>query len=281
MAEVLRLESVHYSYPLASRSEREALSGINLEIEPGEVLCIVGPNGSGKSTLSLILAALLEPVSGKMIFGKKEVKGRQERKEFRNRTGMLFQSSEEQIFSDTIFEDIAFGLKKRGLSGAALERKVYQAALMVGLSHHEIKKKSPFSLSNGEKRRVALAGILSPEPEILILDEPFTGLDHEGQRLIIESLMKYHTEKKSSVVIVSHDLSRAWEFANSFALLESGRIIKKYSKEEFVESSTEISSFGVMVPDICILARELAQMGAEVDMPLNAASLARTIAKLK
>lgn len=277
MALRLKVDQVSYSYP-AKGPGSAALNGVSLEVEPGEFLCVAGPNGSGKSTLAQVMAGLLVPGSGRLYYGGEPVEGRRGRLALRRRVGMLFQSAEDQLFADTVAKDIAFGPRNHGYSSAELERAVREAAALVGLPLDELADRSPFSLSGGEKRRVALAGVLALEPEVLVLDEPFIGLDHEGRVRLRDSLESYRSGRGASVVMVTHDLAEAWPLAGRFALLSEGRLAGLRDARDLVAGELDLSALGMRLPQWGALARELLRTGISVSDPADPRAIARAMA---
>ena len=278
MALRLSLEDISYSYPLPGRQEAAALTGVSLAVEPGEVFCVAGANGSGKSTLAQVCAGLIVATSGNIRYGNEIVGGRGGLREFRRRVGLLFQSPEDQLFADTVEKDIAFGPRNHGLSGDELASIVARAAELVGLPLQVLGKRSPFSLSEGEKRRAALAGVLALDPEGLVLDEPFIGLDYEGREHLKRALARYRDEKGASMIIVTHELSDVWPLATRFALLDAGRLRRFEDRTDLLSGETDISALGMKLPQWGVLARELLRSGISVDDPADPRSLARSIA---
>ncbi len=264
MAQRLRLEDVSYSYPLPGREDAPALQGAGLSVESGEVFCIAGANGSGKSTLAQVCAGLLVPASGQILYGEEAVVGRGALRGFRRKVGLLFQSPEDQLFADTVAKDIAFGPRNHGLKGEELKAAVVGAAGLVGLSLDELGARSPFSLSGGEKRRAALAGVLALEPEVLVLDEPFIGLDFEGRERLKSALVSYREERGASIIIVTHELSDVWPLATRFALLSKGRLLGVKDKSDLISGDTDLAALGMKLPQWGELARELLRLGIPV-----------------
>jgi energy-coupling factor transport system ATP-binding protein len=274
----LRVEDASYSYPLPGREDAPALKSIDLTVEPGEVLCIAGANGSGKSTLAQLCAGLLAPTSGSVSYGEKLVRGRADLLQFRRRVGLLFQSPEDQLFADTVTADIAFGPRNHGLKGDELSSAVRDAAELVDLPLQELGSRSPFSLSEGEKRRVALAGVLALNPDVLILDEPFIGLDYDGRERLKNSLERYNQEREASVVIVTHELSDVWHTATRFALLSEGRLLGLEGKSDLLSGELDLSSLGMRLPQWGVIARELLNSGVPLADPADPRAIARAMA---
>ncbi|MHB8895149.1 MAG: ATP-binding cassette domain-containing protein [Candidatus Geothermincolia bacterium] len=279
MALRLRLDAISYSYPLAGKGETAAVKNVSMSVEPGEVLCLAGANGSGKSTLAQLCTGLLAPTSGAIYYGDRRIEGRGALRDFRKTAGLLFQSPEDQLFADTVEKDIAFGPRNHGLRGEELEARVKQASEMVGLPLDELGKRSPFSLSEGQKRRVALAGVLALEPDVLILDEPFIGLDYEGRKSLDSALRSYRKERSASIVIVTHELSHVWSHATVFGLISAGELVRFETREELLSGETDLSALGMQLPQWGALARELLRAGVSVADPADPRSLAGAIAR--
>lgn len=281
MALRLRLEDVSFAYPLGGRDEAAALSGVSMSVEPGDVLCLAGPNGSGKSTLAQVCTGLLPPASGALYYGERRIEGRSALLQFRRSAGLLFQNPEDQLFADTVAKDIAFGPRNHGLRGDELTRRVRDSAALVGLPLDELEGRSPFSLSGGEQRRAALAGVLALEPEVLVLDEPFIGLDYEGRTGLAETLLRYRDEREASIVIVTHDLSNAWSLSTRFGLIADGKLLSLQTRDEMLAADADLTSLGMQLPQWEALARELVRAGISVADPADPRSLAGAMAKRK
>lgn len=281
MAARLSLEDVSFSYPLPGKGESAALADVSLEIHEGEVLCVGGANGSGKSTLLQVCAGLLSPDSGRLSYDGEPVRGRTALRRLRSRVGLLFQSPEDQLFADTVEADIAFGPRKGGLRGEALKEVVEKAAELAGLTLQALGDRSPFGLSEGEKRRVALAGVLALEPGVLLLDEPFIGLDHEGRGRLVAACGRFMEGGGNSIVIVTHELSSAWRLSDRFAFLSEGRLARTDDRAGLADGAGDLEDLGLELPEWGILARALASLGCPADDPSDPASLAAAFARWK
>jgi energy-coupling factor transporter ATP-binding protein EcfA2 len=275
----LRLEGVSYSYPLPGRDEAQAVTGVSMDVEPGDVLCLAGSNGSGKSTLAQLCTGLLAPSAGALFYGEEKIEGRGSLREFRRKAGLLFQNPEDQLFADTVVKDIAFGPHNHGLRGDALKERIHQSAEMVGLPLDELGARSPFSLSEGQKRRAALAGVLALDPEILVLDEPFIGLDFEGRQSLSAALESYRAERGASIIIVTHELSHVWSLATTFGLLSEGLLVRFETREELLAGETDLGALGMQLPQWGSLARELLHSGMSLEDPADPRALAGAIAR--
>ena len=265
-----------YTYNKKSDFKVSALNGVDLTINEGEFFGIVGETGSGKSTFIQHLNGLIPVESGELIVGeynlspkdKKEKKALKKRlKELRYKVGMVFQYPEYQLFAESVFDDVAFGLKNfhEGLSIEEVEERVKKAIETVGLNYYEVKDKSPFDLSGGQKRRVAIAGFLVSEPEILVLDEPVAGLDPIGKKRLMGLLHTLHdTGIVKTVIIVSHDMDEISENVSRVALFSKGRAVKVCSpKELFLSDEPSVKRLGL--PVTAYAEKELSKLGVCID----------------
>ena len=277
----LTLENVSYSYPLPGRKEAAAISDISLRVEPAEILCIGGANGSGKSTLAQVCAGLLVPSSGSVHYRDKKVESHKDLLELRRKVGLLFQSPEDQLFADTVERDISFGPRNLGLRGADLEARVWQAAASFDISLEELGGRSPFSLSGGEKRRVALAGVIALEPEVLVLDEPFISMDFDSRQHMQTLLGRLRDDSGTSIIMITHELSGAWSLADRYAVLAGGRLIYQQSRAELISSEPDLIELGLRLPQWGVLANRLEKMGIVVEDPADPQALARAICSIR
>jgi energy-coupling factor transporter ATP-binding protein EcfA2 len=276
----LTLENASYSYPLPGRGEVPALSDISLGVEPAEILCVGGANGSGKSTLAQVCAGLLVPSSGSVYYEGKKVNGRKDLLELRKKIGLLFQSPEDQLFANTVEKDISFGPHNHGLRGDDLKARVSQAAALFDLSLDELGGRSPFSLSGGEKRRVALAGVFALEPEVLVLDEPFIGMDFDSRKHMQALLGRLRENNGTSIIIITHELSGSWSLADRYALLAAGRLERLQNRAELVSSGADLGTLGLRLPQWGLLANRLERMGVVVEDPADPRALARALCSI-
>lgn len=273
----MSLEGVTYAYPLAPVGEPAALRGLSIAVDEGEIICIAGRNGSGKSTLAQICAGLLVPSGGEIRYEDEPVASRSDRLSLRRKVGLLFQSAEDQLFADTVEKDIAFGPRNLGIRGEQLGSRVKKATSLVGLAAEDVLPRSPFSLSQGEQRRVALAGVLAMEPRLLILDEPFIGLDSDGKTLLGRALKQYRDSHDCSVVMVTHELSEAWKLSDRFALLANGKLAEVRSKSELLLDGELLESLGLHLPQWAELAATLQRRGLKLEDPASPACLAAAL----
>jgi energy-coupling factor transport system ATP-binding protein len=250
-------------------------------VEPAEILCIGGANGSGKSTLAQVCAGLLAPSAGWVRYRDKRVERHRDLLELRKNVGLLFQSPEDQLFEDTVEKDISFGPRNHGLRGADLEARVRRSAELFDLSLEELGGLSPFSLSGGEKRRVALAGVIALDPEVLVLDEPFIGMDFDSIRHMKALLARLRDTSGTSVIIITHELSSSWSLADRYAILAGGRLESLQSRSELARSEADLSALGLRLPQWGLLANRLEEMGVAVEDPADPLALARAVCSIR
>ena len=263
-------EDLTFVYNRGLPTERTALNGINLEIKKGDFVGLVGATGSGKSTLVQHLNALLFPTSGEVILegvGLSAVSKRKDKtadlKQIRQRVGLVFQFPELQLFEDTVYDDVAFGPKNLGMSEEKIDGNVRDSMLKMGLDFDGFASRSPFSLSGGEQRKVAIAGILALNPEVLILDEPTCGLDSRSTEEM-EKLLKDLNSMGVTVILVSHNMDLIAELAEKIILLDQGRVVSFCRKEEFFKDSERIKSVGLDLPKVVEFVWKLKERGLEV-----------------
>jgi energy-coupling factor transport system ATP-binding protein len=244
----VRIENLSHFYQRGTPFERAALRNITLDIPTGACIGIAGRSGSGKTTLIQHLNGLLKPATGAIAVNGIDV-ARWDLKELRRRVGIVFQYPEHQIFEETVYREIAFGLKGSGLTAQESDLRVREVLHVVGLGG-EILEKSPFALSGGEKRRVAIAGVLVMSPEILVLDEPAAGLDPQGCRIILDLLARLHRETGITLVLVSHAMDHLVRLADRLIILKEGAIALEGKTREVFRDAEALESIGVAVPQI-------------------------------
>lgn len=259
----IKVENLSYVYMKGTPFEKKALDNINIDIDDGEFLGIIGHTGSGKSTLVQHLNGLLKPTSGKIYIDGTDISGKNA-KELRNQVGIVFQYPEHQLFEETVFKDIAFGLERRGFKEDEIEVKVKSALKMVGLPE-EILSNSPFELSGGQKRRVAIAGVLVLEPRILVLDEPTAGLDPKGREDIFELITSLHRQLKITVILVSHSMEDIARFVKRVIVLNRGTIDMDGSLENVFRQVERLEQMGLSVPQITYLMKRLKTYVPEIN----------------
>ena len=221
---IIETRQLHHLYSAGTPFEHSALNGVDFSAQTGEYLAIIGRTGSGKSTLIQHLNGLLKPTSGQVLFDGEDIWSSKERtRAVRFQVGLVFQYPEYQLFEETVYKDISFGPKNMGLDEGEVDRRVRQSARFVGLDE-ALLDKSPFDLSGGQKRRVAIAGVIAMEPRVLILDEPTAGLDPAGAAQILENIRTYHREKNATIILVSHSMEEVAREASRLVVIHQGSI---------------------------------------------------------
>ena len=258
---VISLENVSFVYGAKTPFEIEALDNVNLTVREGSVTGIIGHTGSGKSTLVQLLNGLERPTSGRVLLDGKDIwEDPKDMRKIRFRVGLVMQYPEYQLFEETVAADIAFGPRNMGLDEDEVARRVRDAAAFVGLEK-EVLEKSPFDLSGGQKRRVAIAGVMAMRPEILVLDEPAAGLDPRGRDVILNGIRTYGKETGSTVLIVSHSMEDMASFCDDIIVMSGGRVFLSGSRDEVFSHACELQSVGLDVPQITRLALALEARG--------------------
>ena len=265
MEPILKVVHLTHTYGIGTPFERSAVEDMSFDVADGEFLGIIGHTGSGKSTLIQHLNGLLKPTSGKILLEGKDIWA--EPKKIRNvrfRVGLVFQYPEYQLFEETVYKDIAFGPANMGKTGDELDRCVREAARLVGIRDDQLEK-SPFELSGGQKRRVALAGVLAMEPRVLILDEPTAGLDPAGRENLLANIRDYHRNKNGTVIMVSHSMEEVAGNVDRILVLKSAHVLMQGTPGEVFSRADELLSAGLDVPQITRVAIALKERGLDVD----------------
>ncbi|WRP06779.1 energy-coupling factor ABC transporter ATP-binding protein [Rossellomorea aquimaris] len=248
----ITFQQVEYRYSFNTPFEKLALQDINLSIPTGQFLAVIGHTGSGKSTLLQHLNGLLKPTEGVVQVGEHQIKAKQKAKslkQVRQKVGIVFQFPEHQLFEETVLKDICYGPMNFGVSEEDAIRRAKELIVKVGLSE-EVLNKSPFDLSGGQMRRVAIAGVLAMNPEVIVLDEPTAGLDPRGQREIMDMFYELHKEKGLTTILVTHSMEDAAHYAEEIVIMQKGRLKRKGSPEEIFSSAYELFEMGLDVPDV-------------------------------
>ena len=275
MTPIIELRQLTHIYSQGTPFEHVALQNVDLTVAPGEYLAVIGRTGSGKSTLMQHLNGLLRPTSGQVLFEGEDIWGSKERtRQVRFQVGLVFQYPEYQLFEETVYRDIAFGPTNMGLDQAEVDRRVRQAAYFVGLSDHTLEK-SPFDLSGGQKRRVAIAGVIAMEPKVLILDEPTAGLDPAGAAQILGNIRAYHREKKAAIILVSHSMNEVAREAQRLVVFRDGTIPYSGTPQEVFSHGAELEKMGLGVPEMTRVFARLRDMGYEVPASVYTVEQAR------
>ena len=260
---ILKCENLTHIYGVGTPFQKTAISNINLEIQEGEFVGVIGHTGSGKSTLLQHLNGLLKPESGKVFVDGLDIWEKPENaRKARFMVGLVFQYPEYQLFEETVYKDIAFGPKNMGLDEKEIDKRVKEAIDFVGLSE-EFLDKSPFELSGGQKRRVAIAGVIAMEPKILILDEPTAMLDPKGRSEVIKTIKMLNEEKDITVVLITHYMDEAAQ-ADRTVVIDDGEIVLDGTPKEVFKNVEKLKSLGLDVPQVTELAYELRKMGIEI-----------------
>lgn len=261
---VIKTENLTYTYSIGTPFEKTAVDNVNLDIEEGEFVGIIGHTGSGKSTLIQHLNGLVKPTSGKVIIDGEDIWSKDVKiRDIRFKVGLVFQYPEYQIFEETVYKDIAFGPKNMGLPDEEIDRRIKETAELVGL-HKENLDKSPFELSGGQKRRVAIAGVMAMEPKVLILDEPTAGLDPKGRDKILGQIKEYHRQKKSTVLLVSHSMEDVAKFADKILVMNKAKVFCYEDTPEVFKRAEELTEIGLAVPQITRVFNRLKQSGIDI-----------------
>ncbi len=265
MEEVIRVEKLTHTYSAGTPFERSAVQDLSLSVYRGELLGLIGHTGSGKSTLIQHLNGLLKPTSGRVLLSGTDIWAEPKKiRDVRFRVGLVFQYPEYQLFEETAYKDIAFGPKNMGLSGDELDRRVRDAARFAGLPE-SLLGNSPFALSGGQKRRVAIAGVIAMEPEVLVLDEPSAGLDPRGREELLEHIRAYHQERGNTVVLVSHSMEEVARYADRIVVLSHGGALMAGTPREVFSRGRELMRAGLDVPQSTRIALELQKRGLPID----------------
>lgn len=261
----IKTEDLTYTYSVGTPFEKTAVDHVNLEIEQGEFVGVIGHTGSGKSTLIQHFNGLLKPTSGRVLINGTDLWAKDtNRREYRFKVGLVFQYPEYQLFEETVYKDIAFGPTNMGLTPGQVDARVREAAAFVGLREKTLDK-SPFELSGGQKRRVAIAGVLAMNPDILILDEPTAGLDPKGRDKILGEIKEYHRTRKNTVLLVSHSMEDIARYAHKVLVLSRAGVMMYDDVAAVFSRAREITEIGLSVPQITRVFNMLREQGFPVN----------------
>ena len=262
---MIKAENVNYIYQQGMPFERQALYDVNIEIEDGSLVALIGHTGSGKSTLIQHFNALVKPTSGKIIINGIDVTApKADLRLVRKTVGLVFQYPEHQLFEETVYKDIAFGPKNMGFSDEEIDKRVRESAALVGLKEKHLTR-SPFDLSGGQKRRVAIAGVLAMNPKVLILDEPTAGLDPKGRDEILATIKKLHEENKKMIIIfVSHSMEDVAKTAERVIVMNDGHVEMQGTVAEVFAQSEHLQKIGLNVPQVTLLTDKLRLAGYDL-----------------
>lgn len=261
---VIKTENLSYVYGEGTPFRKVAVDDVNIEINEGELVGVIGHTGSGKSTLIQHFNGLLKPTSGKIFIDGEELWADKSRlRPIRFKVGLVFQYPEYQLFEETVYKDIAFGPKNMGLTESEIDRRIIDTIRLVGLND-SILDKSPFELSGGQKRRVAIAGVMAMEPKVLILDEPASGLDPKGREQILGLIKEYHREKKNTVLLVSHSMEDVAKHAEKILVMNKAKVFCYDKPVNVFHRSEELEKMGLAVPQITRVFNRLKAMGYDI-----------------
>lgn len=271
LQECMVLDHVNYVYSAGTAYERHALQDVNLVLQKGEFIGLIGHTGSGKSTLVQHLNGLIAPTSGHIYYQGNDIGAADyNKKELRSKVGLVFQYPEHQLFETTVVRDVAFGPKNMGLPQLEVDMRTFAALKEAGISE-TLYDASPFELSGGQKRRVAIAGVLAMQPDILILDEPTAGLDPRGRDEILDRIAQIHSEGNRTVILVSHSMEDVARYASRLIVMNGGRIFGDGTPKEIFDAYKELEGIGLAAPQVTYLSEAL--KGAGVSLPQNATTV--------
>ena len=278
MAPILEIKNLNHIYSAGTPFEHVALKDVSFAVERGEFIGVIGHTGSGKSTLMQHLNGLLKPTSGQVILDGKDIwSDKKLTRQSRFRVGLVFQYPEYQLFEETVYKDIAFGPKNMGLDAAEIDRRVREAAGFVGLTEAQLEV-SPFDLSGGQKRRVAIAGVIAMEPEVLILDEPTAGLDPEGREDVLQNIDDYRKAKNATIMMVSHSMNDVAKMASRLLVMCDAHLAMDGTPQEVFNHAQELLDMGLDIPEITRVFLKLQQRG----LPVNQVyTMEQAVAELK
>ncbi len=265
MAPILQVENLSHTYSVGTPFAHKALDNMSFSVERGEFIGIIGHTGSGKSTLMQHLNGLLKPQAGRVLLDGKDIwSDKKLTRQARFRVGLVFQYPEYQLFEETVYKDISFGPKNMGLDREEIDRRVREAAGFVGLTREQLES-SPFDLSGGQKRRVAIAGVIAMEPEVLILDEPTAGLDPTGREEILANIESYRKSKNATIMMVSHSMNDVARLTDRLLVLDHSTIAMDGTPKEVFARAEELERIGLDIPEVTRIFMGLRKMGLDVE----------------
>ena len=279
MTPIIETIGLTHTYSAGTPFEHTAIEKVDFSLRAGELVGVIGHTGSGKSTLIQHLNGLLKPSAGTVLFHGEDVwQSKKFTHSIRGKVGLVFQYPEYQLFEETVFLDVAFGPKNLGLSGDELDARVRRAVRFVGLDE-ELLEQSPFELSGGQKRRVAIAGVIAMEPEVLILDEPTAGLDAAGRNGILQNIRDYRDANNAAVLMVSHSMEEVAELCDRLVVLKDGRIAMDGTPGEIFAQAEELKGMGLAVPQVTEVFLALKKRG--LPLPENVYTVPQAVAALR
>ena len=276
---VLEVKKLTHTYGGNTPFINDAISDINFTVEKGEIVGIIGHTGSGKSTLVSHLNGLLKPSEGEVLIEEKNIwDNPKEIRKIRSKVGLVFQYPEYQLFEETVYEDIAFGPKNMGLKGNELDTRIREICKIIGIKE-EYFEKSPFDLSGGEKRRVAIAGVMAMRPEVIIFDEPTAGLDPKGRQDVMEIIKQYRLATGATVIIISHSMEDMAYLTEKLLVLSNGRLVMFDKTENIFKQGDALREIGLNVPIVTRVFDEIKNMG--IDVPTDIFTVEQAVDALK
>ena len=281
MAPILEVRNLNHIYSAGTPFQHQALEDISFSVERGEFIGIIGHTGSGKSTLMQHLNGLLKPTSGDVLLDGKSIwTDKTTTRQSRFRVGLVFQYPEYQLFEETVYKDIAFGPKNMGLKQEEVDRRVRESARLVGLTQAQLEV-SPFDLSGGQKRRVAIAGVIAMEPEVLILDEPTAGLDPVGREGILSNIEAYRREKNATIMMVSHSMNDVARLTDRLLVMNNARLAMDGTPMEVFSRARELLDMGLDIPELTRVFLHLQLIGMPVNQVYTMEQAVAEILRLK
>lgn len=281
MQPILETRQLNHLYSAGTPFEHPALTDVDFSAQPGEYLAIIGRTGSGKSTLIQHLNGLLKPTSGQVLFQGQDIWGSKERtRQVRFQVGLVFQYPEYQLFEESVRKDIAFGPKNMGLSTEEIDRRVRHAADIVGLTEQQLDV-SPFDLSGGQKRRVAIAGVIAMEPEILILDEPTAGLDPKGREEILRNIEQYRHLHNATIMMVSHSMDDVARLTDRLLVMNGSELAMDGTPAQVFQHAQELLQMGLSIPQVTRVFLQLQKMGLDVEPVYTIDQAVKVLSALK
>ena len=281
MKPILEAKNLTYIYSAGTPFEHKALDDISFSVERGEFIGIIGHTGSGKSTLMQQLNGLLKPTSGTVLLDGQDIwSDKKLTRQARFRVGLVFQYPEYQLFEETVYKDIAFGPKNMGLSAEEVDRRIREAAGFVGLTEQQLEV-SPFDLSGGQKRRVAIAGVIAMEPEVLILDEPTAGLDPVGRSEILGNIQSYRKAKNATIMMVSHSMEDVARLTDRLLVMNGSKLAMDAPPAQVFTHAEELTQMGLNIPQVTQVFLELKKLGLDVKNVYTIEQAAAEIRRLK
>ena len=281
MEPILQVQNLNYIYSAGTPFEHQALHDVSFSVNRGEFIGIIGHTGSGKSTLMQQLNGLLKPTSGKILLDGKDIwSDKKLTRQARFRVGLVFQYPEYQLFEETVYKDIAFGPKNMGLKADEIDRRVREAAAIVGLTEAQLEV-SPFDLSGGQKRRVAIAGVIAMEPEVLILDEPTAGLDPVGREEILKNIEDYRRKHNATIMMVSHSMDDVARLTDRLLVMNGSHLAMDGTPAEVFTRAEELVEMGLNIPQVTRVFLELKHLGLDVEPVYTIEQAVAVLKKIK